>query len=126
MRSQSTTEARSLVRTGTKTPQRGLTAALHVGDSPSVDRIGEAVEIARVQVNTFPSEDDEFARFAAELVAAASGISDGLVGWLESALRERYPRASVAQRSELADMFPIEPYTLYAYRDGSPLPPARV
>jgi hypothetical protein len=32
--------------------------------------------------------------------------------WLEAALRERYPQAAVAERSELADMFPIEPLTL--------------
>src|SRR5437773_12396891 len=61
IRSQSTTEARSLVRTGTKTPQRGLTAALHVGDSPSVDRLGGPVDVARVHVHRFPSEADEFA-----------------------------------------------------------------
>jgi hypothetical protein len=79
------------------------------------------VQTPGVQVNTFPSDDDDFASFAAELVAAVSDISDGLVAWLESALRERYPHATVAQRSELAEMFPLEPFTVYAYRDGSPL-----
>ena len=79
------------------------------------------MEIPRVQINTFPSDDDEFARFAADVVSAVSEISDGLVAWLESALRERYPRATVARRSELADMFPTEPFMVYAYRDGSPL-----
>jgi hypothetical protein len=79
------------------------------------------VEIPRVQVNTFPSNDEEFARFATELLAAVSDVSDGVVAWFESALRERYPKAAVAQRSDLASMSPLEPFTVYAYRDGSPL-----
>ena len=80
------------------------------------------METSRLQVNTFPSDDDEFARFVAELVAAISGAPEGVVAWLEAALRERYPHAAVAGRSALADMFPVEPLTMYAYRDGSPLP----
>jgi hypothetical protein len=82
------------------------------------------VATPRVQVNTFPSDDDEFAHFAAELVAGLSEISDGLVAWLESALRQRYPQATVARRSELADMFPIESLTVYAFRDGSLIAPS--
>ena len=46
------------------------------------------MEAPRLQVNAFPS-DDEFARFVAELVAAISGVSEGVVAWLEAALRER-------------------------------------
>jgi hypothetical protein len=79
------------------------------------------METPRVRINTFPSDDEEFARFAADLVAALADVSEGILAWLESALRERYPQASVAQRSELAEMFPLEPFTVYAYRDGSPL-----
>ena len=84
------------------------------------------VETGRLQVNTFPSDDEELARFVGELVAAISGASEGIVAWLESALRERYPHAAVAERSELADMFPVEPLTLYVYRDGSALPASEV
>jgi len=80
------------------------------------------VETTRFQVNTFPSDDEELARFVAELVAAIADASEGIVAWLESALRERYPDAGVTERSELADMFPVEPLTLYVYRDGSALP----
>ncbi len=80
------------------------------------------METPRFQVNTFPSDDEELAQFVAELVAAVSDASDSVVAWLESALRERYPQAAVAERSELADMFPTEPLTVYVYRDGSPLP----
>jgi hypothetical protein len=83
------------------------------------------VETPRFQVNTFPSDDEELARFVAELVSAVSDASDSVVAWLESALRERYPQAAVAERSELADMFPTEPLTMYVYRDGSPLPAPR-
>ena len=82
------------------------------------------MEIPGVQINTFPSDDDEFARFAADLVSALSEISDGLIEWLESALRERYPQATVTQRSELADLSPIEPLMVYAYRDGSLIAPS--
>jgi hypothetical protein len=49
------------------------------------------VETPCFQVNTFPSDDEELARFVGELVAAISGASDGVVTWLEGALRERYP-----------------------------------
>ena len=83
------------------------------------------METARFQVNTFPSDDEELARYVAELVSAVSEVSDSVVAWLESALRERYPDAAVAERSELADMFPVGP-TLYVYRDGSALPDSEV
>jgi len=84
------------------------------------------VETPRFRINTFPSDDEDLARFAAGLAAAVALASEGDVAWLESALRARYPHATVAERSELADMFPTEPLTLYIYRDGSPLPATRV
>jgi hypothetical protein len=83
------------------------------------------VETPRFRINTFPSDDQDLARFVAGLAAAVTQASDSAAAALESALRERYPHATVAERSELADMFPTEPLTLYVYRDGSPLTASR-
>jgi len=91
-------------------------------DSSPGTELEACVETTRFQVSTFPSDDEELARFVAELVAAIADASEGIVAWLESALRERYPDAAVTERSQLADMFPVEPLTLYVYRDGSALP----
>ena len=85
-----------------------------------------------VQLRTFPSDDAEFERFAAEALTAAGSswtalassrhaISDSrlLVAAVEEKLHARYPDAAIRIRDAFAALDPSEPELLYVYRDGS-------
>ncbi len=85
-------------------------------------RWGSIVDVSRdLEVRCYPSTDLDFFQNTLEILASQRvRINDSrrLLDLVHEKLREKYPRAQVHERTELARPDEHEPDVWYVYRDG--------